>query len=427
MTGRSCSSTRSRPGKVIVPFVFLVSFLVSSFPSPVSAQAISQRGFVEARGALFPQDASNDTANGVGDILLREEAFAKPSAWIQFAVGFEARANSHNHVETAWRLDVRDRGLLRPALSIRRLSATLTRGPVTIDIGKQFIRWGKADVVTPTDRFAPRDFLNVVDTELLGVAGARLMFQRAAETIDAVWVPFFTPSRTPLLNQRWAAVPVAGLSLTFIDGSGPLPKGSQSGIRWGHTGSRYELSLSYFKGFNHLPNIDAGSGSAPFEINIVKQYPDLQSYGVDAAIPTRWLTIKGEAAYSTTSTSTADQYVVYVVQLERQTGEWLIVAGYAGEIVTLRRAGLTFAPDRGLTRSLVARASYTIDANRSAALETAVRQNGRGAYVKGEYSQARGQHWRATLTGAAIRGRSDDFLGQYRRNSHITLSLRYSF
>jgi hypothetical protein len=75
----------------------------------------------------------------------------------------------------------------------------------------------------------------------------------------------------------------------------------------------------------------------------------------------------------------------------------------------------------------VARASYTIDANRSAAVETAIRQNGHGEYVKGEYSQARGQHWRATAAGALIRGHVDDFLGQYRRNSHVTLSLRYSF
>ena len=104
-----------------------------------------------------------------------------------------------------------------------------------------------------------------------------------------------------------------------------------------------------------------------------------------------------------------------------------LVGGYAGEAVTSRRALSTFAPDRGTTRSLVGRASYTIDPNRSVAFEGAVRQSGRGAYGKAEYSQARGQHWRATVTGTLIRGEPDDFLGQYRRNSHLVLSLRYSF
>ena len=95
--------------------------------------------------------------------------------------------------------------------------------------------------------------------------------------------------------------------------------------------------------------------------------------------------------------------------------------------MTQRRAVLTFAPDRGLTRSLIGRAAYTIDPNRSLAFEGAVRQNGDGAYTKVEYSQARGQHWRATISGTLIRGEASDFLGQYRRNSHAAVSVRYSF
>jgi hypothetical protein len=118
---------------------------------------------------------------------------------------------------------------------------------------------------------------------------------------------------------------------------------------------------------------------------------------------------------------------MWVVQLERQTGEWVIVGGYAGEIVTVRRALLTFAPDRGLTKSVVGRASYTIDVNRSIAIEAAVRTNGGGAYGKVEYSRAYGQHWRATTSAVGIAGRRDDFLGQYRDNSHATIALRYSF
>ena len=86
-----------------------------------------------------------------------------------------------------------------------------------------------------------------------------------------------------------------------------------------------------------------------------------------------------------------------------------------------------FAPDRGLTRALVGRASYTIDVNRSVTFETAIRQNGDGGYVKAEYSQARGLHWRATVSGSLLRGAPDDFIGQYRLNSHLTLALRYSF
>jgi hypothetical protein len=119
--------------------------------------------------------------------------------------------------------------------------------------------------------------------------------------------------------------------------------------------------------------------------------------------------------------------LLYVIQIERQAGEWVLVGGYAGEVVTNRRAAMVFAPDRGVTRAFVARASYTIDTNRSVTVETSVRQNGDGVYVKGEFSRAQGRHWRTTITGAVIGGEADDFLGQYRRNSHVILGLRYSF
>jgi hypothetical protein len=99
------------------------------------------------------------------------------------------------------------------------------------------------------------------------------------------------------------------------------------------------------------------------------------------------------------------------LQIERQTGEWVLVGNYAGEPVTAHRAALSFVPGRGMARSLVARGSYTIDSNRSLALETAVRQNGDSVYAKAEYSQALGQHWRATVARAAISGHTDDFLG----------------
>ncbi|HWF84158.1 MAG TPA: hypothetical protein VG222_04910 [Vicinamibacterales bacterium] len=422
-------------------FVIVCVASLIGWPFAARAQTVSQRGFVEASGFLFPQDAPNDPVNLVGDVLVREELFVKPAPWIQFAAGLDARANTHDQVDHTWRIDFSDRGTRRPALAVRRLSATIRYRHLTVDAGKQFIRWGKTDIVTPTDHFAPRDFLNVVDNQLLAVTGVRMAVQAGAETVEAVVVPRLTPSRVPLIDQRWSVVPPAAPAAGIMDGGAQFPDGSQAGVRWAHTGAGYEYSLSYFDGFNHLPNIDvvtalsAGAAeqacpacaASPASIVIRRTYPAIKSYGADAAVPTRWFTIKGETAYFTSSSPATDEYLLYVVQLERQTGEWLLVAGYVGEAATERRAALTFAPDRGLARSIVARASYTIDSNRSLAIETAVRQDGAGVYVKPEYSQAHGQHWRTTAAAVLIAGREDDFLGQYRRNSHLTLTLRYSF
>jgi hypothetical protein len=415
----ACGWSRWLASVVFVALVFLAS--------SADAQTLTQRGFIDGSVVFFPQEAPNDPTRAAGDVLAREEVFVKPARWLQFGAGVDLRANSHDQVEDSWRVDVGDRGALRPRVAIRRLSATVTRGPLTIDAGKQVIRWGKTDILAPTDRFAPRDFLNVVDTELLAVVGARAVAEVGVETFEAVWVPRFTPSRVPLINQRWTVVPPAAAGVPLVDAGGSFPGGSQAGVRWGHVGAGFEYSLSFFDGFNHLPNIDAEAQTAPLRVELTRAYPSIRTYGGDAAVPTRWFTVKGEAAYFTTSSPATDEYILYVVQLERQTGEWVIVAGYAGEVVTVRRSTLDFAPDRGLTRSIVARASYTIGPTRSVAFESAVRHNGAGVYAKSEYSQARGNHWRATFSGVLIRGDADDFLGQYRLNSYLKAALRYSF
>ena len=398
---------------------------------PCFAQNYTHRGFIETRGTLYPQEAVNDRAHMVGESLFRYEGFYTASSKLQFAGSVDLRTDTHFQVERDFTLSWQDREIQRPLGQVRRLSATYHDGPLTFEIGKQFIRWGKTDIVAPTDRFAPRDFLTVVDNEFLPVTAARLTYEKGANTIEGVWSPRFTPSRIPLVNQRWAPLPPqTNLPIILRDVRVNFPGGPQTGIRWNHAGSvEYEFSL--YEGFNHLPSFDvvevnlSANGVA---LDLERFHPKMLMAGGDIAIPTPLFTVKAEAAHFSSNDDRSDEYALYVVQLERQSGEWFFVGGYAGEAITHNGSRTaTFAPDRGLTKTILGRAGYTIDANRSLALETAVRQSGEGLWIKGEYSQALGQHWRATLNLTLIRGEIGDFLGQYRRNSHALLILRYSF
>jgi hypothetical protein len=394
-----------------------------------SAQTFTQRGFLENRGTFYPEEAPNDPARAVGESLLRYESFYNPSGSLQFAGAVDFRTDTHHQVERDFGLSWWDREVPRPSAEVRRLSATYHSGPITFEAGKQFIRWGKADIVTPTDRFAPSDFLNVVDSEFLAVTAARVNIEKDSNSIEAVWSPRLTPSRIPLRNQRWSPLPPLPPGVTPGNTTFAYPGGGQAGIRWNHTGA-IEYELSFYEGFNHLPSFAAlprftQDGIA---LDIQRFYPKMLMGGGDIAIPTKLFTVKTEAAYFSSSDSRSDEYGLYVMQLERQTGEWFFVGGYAGELITSHGSQTgNFAPDRGLTRTFLGRAGYTIDTNRSVVLESAVRQNGKGAWVKGEYSQAVGQHWRATLNLTLIRGDAGDFLGQYLRNSNALLIVRYSF
>ncbi len=394
----------------------------------VSAQTFTSRGFVESDSTFYPQTPPNDSSHAVSEMHVRYEASWQPRPWIKLAGGFDARTDTHKQVERDWRLDLDDRSIPRPAFSARRFSVILTRGGLTLEAGRQLIRWGKADILNPTDRFAPKDFLNVVSTDFLGVNAARLTYERGDNTIDLVWQPWFTPSRTPLLDQRWTVLPEAAATIPIRDAGARYPGRSQFGARWNHVGRGYEYSLSYFDGFNHLPLFAAHVEMSPFGVAVERYYPRLRLVGADGAFPTRWLSIKGEAAYFSTTHGRTDEYLLYVIQLERQQGEWSFVGGYAGEVVTNAVGNpLQFSPERGFARSILGRAGYRIGPARDAAVEGAIRQNGNGVWVRFEFSQAWGRHWRATVQWALIRGDPSDFIGQYRRNSYAGVRVRYSF
>lgn len=395
---------------------------------PASAQDFTYRGFGQLQSAIYPQATPQDDGRVAVEALFRIEPAYRATDWLTVSGSIDARIDTIDQVERAWRVDVRDRGLLRSPLSVRDARATLRKGSLTANVGKQFIRWGKADILNPTDRFAPRDFLEVTDDEFLAVIGARAQYERGPHSLDLVLVPTFTPSRTPLIGRRWAPLQRQTSGMTeFRDRDPVLPDRSQYGARWNVLAPGFEFSLSYFDGFNHLPQFAAFPLSGEPVIALQRTYAPLRMAGADAAVPLRWFTMKGEIASLVTTSRTADDVVVYVVQLERQSGELSLVAGYAGEIVTKSRSQLDFAPDRGLTRAFLGRAGYTLNVTSDISFEAAVRQNLDGVWIKAQYSEAIGAHWRATIAGVAIGGDERDFIGQYRRNSHVLATLRYSF
>ena len=154
------------------------------------AQNFEQRGFIENQTLFYPQTAPNDSGNIVDQILLRWDASYQLAPWLKFSGAIDARADSHEQTERIWNLDVDDRSIRRPALSLRRASATMHKGKFTAELGRQFIRWGKADILNPTDRFAPKDYLSsVVSSDFLGVVAARVTYESGSNTIDIVWQP----------------------------------------------------------------------------------------------------------------------------------------------------------------------------------------------------------------------------------------------
>jgi hypothetical protein len=400
-----------------------IAFLL---PAAAGAQPISQRGFIEGRDFLFPQTAPNDATRNVGDLLAREEVFLKPAEWFQIAGGLDLRANSHDQVESAWRFDWDDRAIQRPRLALRRLAVTVSKGPLTIEAGKAFIRWARADVLNPTDRFAPRDFLNVLDTDVLPVIAVHPSLRVRNETFEAVWSPQLTPSRLPLFNQRWTVLPPAAQGIPIADGGSILP-------HWIGAGRAVESCRQPLRCValvlrrlqpppEHRNASAAGQPRADARVSLaaeLRRRPGHSDAVGDA-----------EGRGGLLHVSDIDERRVRALRHRARApdsrvgaGGWLRRRGGHGESRRVfiragsRHREIVSGPGRLYRRSR----GGTI------AIEAAVRQSGDGLYVKGEYSQAFAQHWRLTLTGVGIEGQPDDFLGQFNHNSNLSIGLRFSF
>ena len=100
------------------------------------AQDFSQRGFLENRTLVYPQTAPNDSGHVVNETLLRWDASYQPKPWLTFSGSFDARTDTHRQVARTWDVDVNGQNILRPAFSLRRMSATLHRGKFTAEVGR---------------------------------------------------------------------------------------------------------------------------------------------------------------------------------------------------------------------------------------------------------------------------------------------------
>jgi hypothetical protein len=408
-----------------LPPVLLIAPLLLS-TTPAAAQTFAYRGFAEAGVVAHAEAAPNDPTRLIAEAQLRVEPSLQVRRLVSVGASIEGRIDSHR--QTTERPDLRfwDRTLRRPSMAVRALTATVARGPVTIELGKQFLRWGQSDIISPTDYFTPRDYVVTISSEPLAVTAARLTLAGGQHALELAYTPRMTPSRIPLLEHRWIGLGAATAGLQLENGETHYSRRSQYGARWRYTGRVLEASTSFFQGFNHHPLLDVAV-SADGTAQLSRSFARIRAFGADAVVPLPGVTVKAEASWQDAVSGNADDYGLWVVQAERQQTDWLLIGGYVGEWVTSERNVFGFAPDRGLARSLIGRVSRTFEGNRSALVEAVVRRDGGGLYARAEYSQAFAARWRVTLQALLVRGQSDDFLGQYRRNSFSGVRTRVSF
>ena len=162
-------------------------------------------------------------------------------------------------------------------------------------IGKQIVPWGRADGINPTDNLTPRDLavmLPFEDDQRLGVPAAKLDWIVLPEhTLTVFATPYFEPSAIPWPRSAPARIETR-----------PARKATnaQVGLRWNRVGESFDWSISYFRGFSHLPSLLPTDRPDVVEA----RYDRLQVLGGDFARNLGRFGVRGEVAYSHTDDET---------------------------------------------------------------------------------------------------------------------------
>jgi hypothetical protein len=358
--------------------------------------------------------------------------------------------DTHNDVDRHRWLDVSQRGLRRPAGVISEFYLDMKLGRVDLRAGKQEIRWGRVDGFNPTDNLLPYDYLDTLSDNRLAVPALKADAYFGKTQFEADWVPFYTPTRLPLLGQRWfpglpssAQLPLfpesepVDLSLTYQDAGGPLPArtlgNGQWGVRWNQLVPRAEFSLSYFDGFDDLAFFRSSILAiepAPRPqalISLSREYYRVRVAGADFASELGPVGIRGELGYFDQTDPANLDHLLFVVGVDRSLGDWFVVVQYAGQKVSGPVPKGPVFPDLGLRSTMLWRIERTLGPSTTFEIRGALRLLDGDFLIQPLYSVALANNWRLSVGATFFGGPEDGYLGQFRDNSHLTVQLRYTF
>lgn len=220
-----------------------------------------------------------------------------------------------------------------------------------LQLGKQFIFWGRTDWINPTDNITPWDYTNItaeISDYRLAVNAFRLNWYFGRSNLEFVFVPYFQPNRT-------------GLNIPGAQSELPeqKPANWQEGFRFSSALAGVNFSLSYWRGFDLFPSV------VPEKDALKIKYHLQQVLGVDFDYAYGRFVFKGEGAYYLTQDSTGfdpwvrNPFIYYVLGSDYNfTPDLTLNLQYVEKRVLKWQPGFMSPQERKVTRSASARLAY---------------------------------------------------------------------
>jgi len=310
----SASASSSAPSEcpgIARTVVGLALTVYALLGTPVQAQEVRLGGFVQLDRRVAVGGDSVQLADFYN--VLRPELSARFGGQVDLVLSLDMRfydftaARSAEDLKdadrhfpssfTVWEASTRISGFLLDALDLT--------------IGKQRIQWGTADGLNPTDRLNAYDLSDLTDfTARIPTWAVRAEYYATdAWRVEAAWTP---TAHGPLLPPGADGV-LAGAGVGTLPGSVPSWEehfdppsrrlsDSQYGLKVAGNAAGFDVSLSYFDGFDGIPIVNrvliVGQDEAAqaFEGHAWTALPRMRVLGADMATEWRGVGLWGEGA-----------------------------------------------------------------------------------------------------------------------------------
>ncbi len=419
------------------------------FPLVALAQ-VHLGGFVEGDVITYFENPNPEVVNGRNQVILQTELRHEQGQ----------RAAIFGAIE--FRYDQAD--LTRNRVYLDEAYINLYLGALDLRVGKQRIAWGRADGFNPTDNLSAWDFSDLLDTEdeKLGLVAVSATYYVGDWSLAAVLAPSFVPSVLPGQRSRWwptlpmqidnPAYPSSGpplIPVTYTLSPPQLPdarpQNAQYGIRLDGFVRGWDVSVSWFDGFDDLPTLREFVVPDPslttVDIQIEQTYHRRRAVGMDAATTVGALGIHAETAYfltedwEGTDPAVDDPYIHFVAGLDYTLNDLLadhdvfLVLEWSQEVQIPDRQMSYRATDLNhvFRKALFGKADLKWDTYKTLTLEGVYAHSDRSFYLQP------GLDW-SIADGIVLRvgvdlpgGPASSFFGGYKTNKRVQARLKYSF
>ena len=320
---------------------------------------------------------------------------------------------------------ITDRSERRKILDVEEFYLEYTSQLFDVRVGKQIYNWGKADGINPSDHLSTVDLTDLVDDRDIGIFSTRVNFFLGADWIlETVWSPFFTPIRLAPRGTRFSFIPDGSPIRLNPRELPPTSLGhSQYGLRLLGFVGPVDLSLIWYDGINDAPvSRREGDGS------VTPIFNKISVLGANVAFNTGKIGWRGEVGYRMTDGPRADDFIQYVIGVDRTFADvfidhdlYILIQYVRLDVTSKARDQASGGISQAFTNTAIGLFRYEFSDDTELELRATINLDECDHLIEAQLSHNFSDIVELIIGGTVLGGDKATFFGQFDKNDRVFL------